>query len=327
MPYLCVAMTPKHKTTRFIFYLLAAYVFFQLSWWVYHLSDLHRQLRDAQMALVDDPATAEALQRIYSSKITMILGEGIVFIVLLLVGIWYIRRNLIRDEKLAQQERNFMLAITHELKSPLASITLMLDTLSKREFDRNKQLELLSDARAEAERLDKLVGNVLWSTRLEQNEKEQLSPLDLNQITSELVSRINRSNLNHSRVKFQSGELAARVMGNDIALDVMISNLLENALKYSPPAQDVLVEVLIHDSTVELSVADNGPGIPDQEKKLIFRKFYRIGNEDTRATQGTGIGLFMVKKIANSHKAIVKVGDRIPTGTKFVVAFPKIKNS
>lgn len=315
-------MTPKHKRTRLIFYLLAAYVFFQLSWWVYHLSDLHRQLRDAQIALVSSQPEIDSLHQIYTSKITMILGEGLVFISLLLVGIWYIRRNLIRDEKLAQQERNFMLAITHELKTPLASITLMLDTLSKRDLDRAKQLELLADARGEADRLDRLVGNVLWATRLEVDGLESGGSVQLSQLVEEVANRMNRSELWKNRIKFNGSEVAP-ISGDPTALDVLISNLVENALKYSPQDRNVFLEVAENEGRVELHVKDQGSGIPDEEKKLIFRKFYRVGNEDTRSAHGTGIGLYMVKKIADSHKALIKVGDNQPSGAHFVVSFPK----
>lgn len=319
-------MTPKHKRTRLIFYLLAAYMFFQLSWWVYHLSDLHKQLRDAQIALLSSEAEIDTLQQIYTSKITMILGEGFVFISLLLVGIWYIRRNLIKDEKLAQQERNFMLAITHELKTPLASITLMLDTLSKRDLDRSKQLELLADARGEADRLDRLVGNVLWATRLDVDELESGGSVQLNHLVEEVVNRMNRSKLWNHRIKFK-GEDVAPISGDPTALDVLISNLVENALKYSPQNQNVFLQVLENEGRIELHVQDLGSGIPDEEKKLIFRKFYRVGNEDTRSAHGTGIGLYMVKKIANSHNAMIKVGDNQPSGAHFVISFPKISTN
>ncbi|MDP4953101.1 MAG: hypothetical protein NWQ53_05615, partial [Flavobacteriales bacterium] len=125
----------KYKRTKIIFFLLAVYVIFQLLWWVFHLVDLHGKQFDMELKLAETDDTGEVLHR-YSKKVTMIVGEGAVFIMLLVLGIWRIRRNLKKEELLASQEKNFILAITHELKTPVASIRLFLDTLKKRELPR-----------------------------------------------------------------------------------------------------------------------------------------------------------------------------------------------
>src|SRR5690606_22701326 len=109
--------------------------------------------------------------------------------------------------------------------------------------------------------------------------------------------------------------------GDSFALSSVVTNLLENAIKYSPPCEQVSVKLYREKNDVVLSVADFGIGIPDEEKKNVFTKFYRVGSEDTRKTKGTGLGLYIVKTVLEKHRAQIKIRDNKPTGTIFEITF------
>lgn len=110
-------------------------------------------------------------------------------------------------------------------------------------------------------------------------------------------------------------------MGDKFALTSMVTNLIENAVKYSPPCSEVDVNLIRKNGLIQFSVADKGIGIRDEEKSRIFEKFYRVGSEDTRKTKGTGLGLFIVKQVLDKHQATIKVKNNQPSGTIFEVTF------
>src|SRR5690606_1248161 len=110
--------------------------------------------------------------------------------------------------------------------------------------------------------------------------------------------------------------------GDRFAITNVVTNLIENAVKYSPPCAHVLVKLTQENGSVIFSVADHGIGIADNEKKLIFNKFYRVGSEDTRKTKGTGLGLYIVRTVLERHRAQIRVKDNIPSGSIFEVVFP-----
>ncbi|WP_231561643.1 sensor histidine kinase [Sphingobacterium sp. T2] len=110
-------------------------------------------------------------------------------------------------------------------------------------------------------------------------------------------------------------------MSDKFAITNVVNNLVENAIKYSPPCATVEVKLYRKDNNLIFSVADHGQGIPDEEKKLIFNKFYRVGNESTRKTKGTGLGLYIVKSVLQKHNATIKVKDNKPSGSIFEVIF------
>ncbi|HEV7781578.1 MAG TPA: ATP-binding protein, partial [Chitinophagaceae bacterium] len=116
-------------------------------------------------------------------------------------------------------------------------------------------------------------------------------------------------------------EADADVKGDPLLLQMLINNLLENAIKYSPKETPVTAALKKYRSGIELQIKDEGPGIPDEEKKKVFTKFYRIGNEATRKTQGTGLGLYLCQKIARDHNADISVTNNEPAGSNFVVIF------
>jgi K+-sensing histidine kinase KdpD len=217
-----------------------------------------------------------------------------------------------------------MMAITHELKTPIAVAKLNLETLQKHQLDDSKRQKLIQMTLQETNRLNALTNNILVSSQLEGGRyKITREELDL----SDLV----KSSVNDFKTRFPDRNWAADIEdeieaeGDPLLLTILVNNLLENAMKYSPRDKPVITRLQRNKNRITLEVIDEGPGIADDEKKKIFEKFYRIGNEATRTAKGTGLGLYLCKKIAHDHNADIHVTDHMPTGCTFVVSFKQGK--
>ena len=172
----------------------------------------------------------------------------------------------------------------------------------------------------EINRLDALANNILVSSQLEagryRSPREELNFSDL--VSSAVENFKNRFPNWHWTGKI---EQEADITGDAALLQILVNNLLENAVKYSPREGKIECRLALKDHTIQLQVIDEGPGIPDNEKKKVFEKFYRIGNEATRTTKGTGLGLYLCKKIVEEHHGTIQVTDNSPSGCNFTVSF------
>lgn len=286
-----------------LFYLITLYAFAEMMWWGYLLikAEPNRQ--------------------------AMVLGEAAVFLFLLVIGIIQIQKTLNRKDKLAHQQKNFLLSVTHELKSPLASIKLYLQTILKRELDAEQQKAFISNCLKDIERLDDLVENMLLATKIEN--KSYSFPQDefnFSELVEKVVDRLQVHSCSSQTIK-ACVTPNLYIKGDRFSVTSVLTNLIENAVKYSPSCAVVYVSLADLGDQILMEVIDHGPGIPDAEKTRIFEKFYRIGNEDTRQTKGTGLGLYIVKKVLEMHQAQIKVSDNQPTGTKFEITFNKTHGS
>jgi len=281
-----------------LFYFLVFYATAQLVWWGVLLIEAqpHRKV--------------------------MIIGEGIFFMLIFVVGALKLKRTFVREHKIQQQQQNFLLAVTHELKSPLASIKLAIQTILKRNLSEEQRNQFLSNSLKDIERLDDLVGNVLIATKLENLRYNfPKEDIDLSELVKNVAGRLQIHSCTTQVIKTEL-EPGLQIEGDRFAITNVVTNLIENAVKYSPPCAHVSVKVAQDNGNVVFSVADHGIGIADNEKKLIFNKFYRVGNEDTRKTKGTGLGLYIVKTVLERHRAHISVKDNTPSGSVFEVMFP-----
>lgn len=285
-----------------IFYCLVVYMTLQLVWW-------------GSLLLAARP----------NSK-GMIVGEAAVFLFIVMVGAYYMHKTLSKERKLQQQQKNFLLSVTHELKSPLASIKLYLQTILKRDLDREKQKGFITNSLKDIERLDDLVENMLLASQIESNSysfpKEEFNFSDL---VKQVAERLQVHTCS-SQIIMPEVEKGIKLKGDKFALTSMVTNLIENAVKYSPPCAEVNVRLFRKNGEVHFITADSGIGISDLEKTRIFEKFYRVGSEDTRKTKGTGLGLFIVKQVLEKHQATIKVKNNQPSGTVFEVIFNAYAN-
>jgi len=300
-----------------VLYLMAAYLVFQLVWWGWQLYKL--QFAYLQHLKSEGATLPENALR---NKIFMIIGEGGVFLLLLFFGIWWIKKNVWQDLKRAQKEKNFLLAVTHELKTPIAAIRLNTQTLKNRKLTEEQSQDLCTDIITESNRLETLVNNILLATQFEQNtvlgnwQKTDLSALveaQIKRFQQLFPERTVNSNI-HSNIFIQAEE--------NMFVSLLF-NLLENANKYSPASEPISVLLKGSEHIVLLEISDFGIGIPNEERKSVFEKFYRVGNEQTRSQKGTGLGLYIVKEICKAHKAEITIGDNSPRGSRFQITFSK----
>lgn len=315
----------KKSKTLITFYFLVLYIALQFVWWTYLLSSLTFEVSGQKEESLRIQFSSEEifksalveLKQKQKRKIIMIATEGAVFLSLLLFGIYRVKKSLDKENETVEHQKNFMLSVTHELKTPLAAIKLNLQTMRKRELNKEQQERMLEIAEIESERLNNLIENILVASRLE-NAEVKFHPERIN--LSDYITEFIALNFRSERIQFE-GEFNVWVMvDKNMVLPSIISNLIENALKYS---QDkVIISLLSDKSIVKLCVADNGIGIPDSEKDRIFNKFYRVGSEETRNTKGTGLGLFIVKYIADICNYKIEVLNNSPNGSRFIVHLP-----
>ena len=261
------------------------------------------------------------LVRADPKKMAMIMSESAVFMIVFIIGIYYLHNTIRKEGKLHSQQRNFLLSVTHELKSPLASIKLYLQTILKRKLNQQQQHDFINNSLKDIERLDDLVENMLLATKIENKSYTfPKEPFNFSDLVEKVAERLQvHSCTTQTIITDIKDDLC--ISGDKFALTSVVTNLIENALKYSTPCAKVHVRVSSKNGHIGFEVADQGIGISDVEKMHIFEKFYRVGSEDTRKTRGTGLGLFIVKQVLDKHQAEIKVKDNHPSGTVFEVTF------
>lgn len=317
----------KHPRTLFPFYVLVAYISLQFVWWTYLLYSLSSEVTSQKELTISlqnsDPLDLEnALKELQAKKnrrLIMIGTEGAVFLSLLVFGIYRVKRSFEKETETIQQQKNFMLSVTHELKTPLAAVKLNIQTLLKRELNKDQQKNILENAIADADRLNAMIENVLVASRME-NAEVKFFPERVN--LGLFIEGFFKNHTYVSRLIFNLNNEVAINADKNLALPSLLSNLIENALKYSEGM--VKIELSIENNYSVLSIADQGAGIPTEERKKIFDKFYRIGNEETRKTKGTGLGLFIVKYIVDKCNWKLTIEENTPRGTIFKIYFPQL---
>jgi signal transduction histidine kinase len=296
---------------------MAAYLVFQLVWWGWQLYKL--QFAYLQHLKSEGTKLPENALR---NKIFMIIGEGGVFLILLFLGIWWIKKNVWQDLARAQKEKNFLLAVTHELKTPIAAIRLNTQTLKNRKLTEEQSQDLCTDIITESNRLETLVNNILLATQFEQNTSlGNWQKIDLSALVEAQIKRFQQ--LFTARAVNSTVQSNVYLEGEENMLVSLLFNLLENANKYSPENESIDITLKSSEHLILLEISDNGIGIPKEERKAVFDKFHRVGNEQTRSQKGTGLGLYIVKEICKAHKAEITISDNSPRGSRFQITFSK----
>lgn len=318
----------KLRRVTIIFWILLAYIFAALYWWYYTLELQNHEMYALKTAAIE-PLRNNPEE--YNSRLFRIedqhrrdtlkhQSEGITFFGLIVFGAAFIYRSVRRQFRLQEQQQNFIMAVTHELKTPIAVSRLNLETMQKHQLPDDKKDRLVKMTLQETLRLDTLINNILLSSQLESNAyKMEHVTVDLSALVTEVVNAF-QARYPRRNVSLQI-EDGVTVKGDAVLLNLLVSNLLENAHKYSPA--DKLISVLLQTDSKgpQLQVADEGEGIAEGERSNVFEKFYRIGNEQTRKSKGTGLGLWLCRKIAGDHGATIRIADQLPTGSIFIVQF------
>ncbi len=261
-----------------------------------------------------NPSKLEDLELERFQQRNIWIYQSILLLVLVASGIYGVFYTIDNIYQLNKRQNNFLLSVTHEFKTPIASIRLMLQTSKNPKVKEEKKAELIENSIQNTFRLEELAENMLVSMQIE-NDKYQyaLSEIDLSEMATQIIENQN--------IKGEiTGNLTAgiRVQGDNFILRMVINNLIENAFKYSND-QPIEVNLFERNNQKIIEVKDQGIGIPKEEYKNIFKKFYRIQEEETRTTKGTGLGLFIVKEAIERHNGSVWVGVNDPKGTIFRV--------
>ena len=320
--------TPNRKKLAIatvVYWILLLYIIAALVFWFIELQLQNLQMSSfkLQQLMPGDPELLNKSARISLEehrKTIQYLSEGSTFMVLILIGAIFVYRAVRRQIRLQLQQQNFMMAVTHELKTPIAVTKLNLETLQRYRLDEARQQKILQSAIQETNRLDTLANNILVSAQLEGGARAFVkNEVDLSALAKETAGEFrNRFADRNWEIIIQPGLM---VFGDTLLLQIVVNNLIENAIKYSPKEGLISVLLQAEQGHIILRVKDQGPGVPAAEKKKIFEKFYRVGNEQTRTAQGTGLGLYLCKKIALDHQADIAISDNSPTGTVFRVSF------
>ncbi len=275
------------------------YVTLQFGWWLYLIFSLY--------------TTIYTEQAILEHKKWMLFGEGSVFFLILILGIVSILRAFKSESELARQQENFVLSVTHELKTPISSVKLFLQTLKKRELDPEKRNEIYDRSITEINRLDGLVNNLLITRSIEnKNFFLDKKPMNLAEFIRTKVSMLKDSVLKDHDVILNLKEITCAV--DKIGFESIVMNILENSVKYSPKKSHILIELTENKETIHLIVKDEGVGIVEKNRFSVFQKFYREENEMTRKSKGTGLGLYITKFLVEQHHGKINLLENKPNG-------------
>jgi two-component system, OmpR family, sensor histidine kinase CiaH len=319
-------MPSKSKKLRSIFilfWILLAYILAALIWWFIALNRQNKLMTKYEMEQLQPTdknyqAKYNQIKSLEKRKTAQYLGEGVTFFLLIIAGAVFVFRAVRRELRISQEQQNFMIAITHELKTPISVARLNLETMQKRKLDETQQQRLIQTTLEETNRLNALCNNMLLSSQIEAggyritNEETNISEL-IGKCVQDFITRYPQQKI--------EPDIAPDIFinGDRLLLQMLANNLIDNAIKYG--AKDLPVTVLLREENEKIifQVKDYGKGIAAEEKDKIFNKFYRVGNSATRAAKGTGLGLYLTKKISKQHNANISVTDNNPSGAIFTV--------
>ncbi len=259
----------------------------------------------------------------------VILATGTVLLAGVLAGVIAYLTLTVKAVNLNRRQSNFIDSVTHELKSPIASLKLYLQTMARRSVDQKQQQDFHRIMLEDVERLDSLINHLLDAARIERGvsvaEKERIR---LDELLSQCAATTcMRYQVPQETVHIESPEIV--VCSQLIQLEILFRNLIDNAVKYGgrPPRVDVRAQPA-EDGRVVVSISDNGPGIPVAQRRKVFGRFVRLGNELERSTPGTGLGLYLVRTVTKALGGTIRVHDLVDrSGTEFLVTLPGLSDA
>ena len=231
---------------------------------------------------------------------------------------------LLREVRLNERQSNFVSAVTHELKTPVASLKLYLDTLRLRELPEERRQQFYDTMEQDLQRLHATINNVLNAAMYTERKVEDPQPVDFARLARRAIELTRtRHQLAAQAIRYEGPE-SLLLMGQATGLETAVLNLLDNAVKYSKEKVDVEVELLRNgDGQAHLRVRDHGLGMGRAHLRFIFNRFYRIGSEARRKSTGTGLGLFIVRAVVKGHGGTVIADSAGPDrGSTFTITLP-----
>lgn len=305
---------------KWAIYVLGLYILMAFTWWTILLLKRNDEITALKIKL----SQHDVDQTLYESKKrqAMIIGEGLVLGISIIIGVAIVFRSFKKELQLTKNQNNFLLSVSHELKSPLTSIKLSLDTIRKRVLDIDKIKEINEIAYKESNRLEKLIEELLMTTKLESGYVFKKEVIDVITLMDDLLKV---ANISYPNIYLQNKITESKVLvqGDKILLRSAILNIIENAIKYGEK-KEIKLELDSVVNKIIIKIADLGNGIKESEMKNVFQKFYRVGDEQTRSAKGVGLGLYLAKLIIDIHQGRIFAAPNSPKGTVFTIELNKI---
>jgi two-component system sensor histidine kinase SenX3 len=256
----------------------------------------------------------------------ILLFLGILLLAVIIAGMVLNTIFLVREIRRNEQHDAFINAVTHELKTPVASIRLYLETLQSRAVDEEKKKEFYRIMLEDSDRLLQTIEQVLRTGRMGASRRLNLTRIDLSQVIEESLERARALyRLAPEAISYRPTG-PTTIMGDADEVRAAVSNLIDNAVKYSGSNVRVCAETEVIDNVVELRVRDEGPGIPKTELKQIFKRFHRVPGSLATRVKGTGLGLYIVRSVAKRHGGRAWAESEGPgRGSTFVLQLPIAK--
>ncbi|HUS00928.1 MAG TPA: ATP-binding protein [Chitinophagaceae bacterium] len=310
-------------TIYILYWFLLTYIIVFFTYWFILLNQLNKKMTDYKLSELNP---AHQNYQAHVNKITdeknrktgQYIGEGVTFFLLIVIGAVAVFRAVRRQFIQSRQQQNFMMAITHELKTPIAIAKLNLETLQKHKLSEEQQQHLISNTLQEAGRLNSLCNNLLLASKIEAGDyRLTTEKIELAELVTESI--------NDFAMRFPKRNITVNAQdnifltGDRLMLQMAVNNLLDNAIKYSGKEDKIEVEVKKENDGIKILVKDEGKGIPGEEKAHIFNKFYRMGNLHAKEAKGTGLGLYLTKKIVEQHNGKITVTGNNPRGSIFEI--------
>ncbi len=249
--------------------------------------------------------------------------------VVLILGVWFVYRTVRREVELAQLKSDFVSNVSHEIKTPLALIRMFAETLQlKRVKSARKKEEYYDTIVKETERLTRLINNILNFSRMEAGKKEyRFEPMDLNELVQSVLKDYH-AHLQHEgfAVSVQTNGEPLRIEADSGAVSEALLNIIDNSVKYSRERKMLKVSTGKDRSMMYVEVEDHGIGIPAQQQKRIFEKFYRVSSGLVHDVKGAGLGLSLVKHIRDAHTGTITLRSEVDKGSTFRLSFPAHSN-
>jgi signal transduction histidine kinase len=250
---------------------------------------------------------------------------GILLLALIIAGVVLNTTFLVREIRRNEQHDAFINAVTHELKTPIASIRLYVETLQTRAVDETRRKEFYKTILQDSDRLLATIEQILRTGRVSSSRRlSQVSSIDISDIVAESVDRARvLHHLPPESIEYTHRE-PLKIAGDLDEVRAAVSNLLDNAIKYSGPGARVKAETLaVGTRFAQVRIHDNGPGIPEPELKRVFKRFYRVSGPQSARVKGTGLGLFIVRSVARRHGGRAWAESPGPgQGSTFILQFP-----
>lgn len=318
------------RYTNILFILIFCYTVMALLFWHNSLQkqnniSLQKDLRIYQLTIVGHPEARlmyDKMIKKHARKRKQYIGEGVTFLVVILAGGLIVLLSFRKRLQLTTQQNNFMLSVTHELKTPLAGIKLSLETLRRRRLTDEQFNKMIDNSVYETERLNELCNNILLSTQLDG--KQYLANATVFNIKDLLNICLQDFKNRYPSIEWQLNNYikANEYKGDTFLWRMVLNNLLENARKYAGQFGPITIDAYESNHEIVIQILDEGAGIPDTEKRKIFQKFYRSGDENTRISKGTGLGLHIVKRAIEWHGGTIRMEDNKPKGNIAIIQIP-----